>query len=65
MRTKLIIRENFNDEEGRVVFTIERADGEPLFPADGVKGLNYSTLANAQAQIEKVRTSINNGGGQL
>ena len=65
MKIELRIRENFNTDLGQTVFTVERTDGELLFPADAIQGLNYSTREKAEAQLEKVTRSVNNGGGQF
>jgi hypothetical protein len=59
------IRKNYNADLGHEVWTIERKDNEMLFPAKGIKGLNYSTEEAANENLPKVIKSINNGGGQF
>ena len=65
MKIQLVVKENFNADLGKTVYTICRDDGQLLMPADGIQGLNYSEYDQAAMNLPAVERHVNNGGGQF
>lgn len=58
MEKYLRIVQNFNQDLGKVVWTVEKVDGTLLFPSEGIKSVNYDTAEQAAKKISDIEIAV-------
>jgi hypothetical protein len=58
---KIQIRENFNEDVGHLVWSVERVDGQMLSPKHAIQSLNYHDPETAEIGRDRIEREINSG----